>query len=252
MDTTLSNLFSGIDSAHVGLLGLSIAAEGAVAWGIWLESPKIKTCRDWLAMGLVLGGVVVGAICTIALFVFDEGTSRTVAFVAQDAHRTAADQGVTVVQQQSKIDEYSGRIAQLELKVKGIEVANATPRKPLPIAVPGPPTSLIVTRGVGPDEARIIRSETLPGPTISIIPFVTSLEPFANELASAFEAVPGAQVVVGRGNMITNGQNGLIVQYDHTNQVSVSVFNALVKAGLSPIDGTPVSGSVVYIKVASL
>lgn len=61
---------------HVTLLGGSILAEFAVAAGIVLESPKEKTLREWAGMGLVLGGVFVSAIFTIALFVFDEGISN--------------------------------------------------------------------------------------------------------------------------------------------------------------------------------
>jgi hypothetical protein len=61
---------------HVVLLGGSIIAEFAVAAGIILESPKTKSFREWLGMALVLGGVSIGAVLTISLFVFDEGISR--------------------------------------------------------------------------------------------------------------------------------------------------------------------------------
>ena len=37
--------------------------------------PREKTCREWIGMGLVLGGVTIGALFTISLFVFDEGIS---------------------------------------------------------------------------------------------------------------------------------------------------------------------------------
>jgi len=68
----------GLDAfwPHIILLGTSIAAEFAVALGIILESPKEKACREKVGMILVLGGVSIGAICTIGLFVFDEGVSR--------------------------------------------------------------------------------------------------------------------------------------------------------------------------------
>jgi hypothetical protein len=69
-------LFSHSSFTHVILLGGSIIAEFAVAIGIILESPKEKTFRERLGMVLVLGGVSIGAILTISLFVFDEGISR--------------------------------------------------------------------------------------------------------------------------------------------------------------------------------
>src|SRR5947209_30875 len=60
---------------HIVLLGGSVVAEFAVAIGIILESPKEKSCREIVGMCLVLGGVSIGAILTISLFVFDEGVS---------------------------------------------------------------------------------------------------------------------------------------------------------------------------------
>ena len=78
-----------------------------------------------------------------------------------------------------------------------------------------------------------------------------NLEGFASDLGAAFAAVPGVQVAVGHGNFIMNGQTGLIVQYDHSSRVSKSVFEALVKAGLHPIDGPATPGTpIVFIKVA--
>lgn len=62
---------------HAILLGGAIAAEFAVAAGIILESPKNKTFREWLGLGLVFGGVLISSIFTISLFVFDEGVSDT-------------------------------------------------------------------------------------------------------------------------------------------------------------------------------
>jgi hypothetical protein len=47
-----------------------------LGFGIWLESPKNKTCREWLGVVLVLGGCVFSVIATVGLLVFDEGISR--------------------------------------------------------------------------------------------------------------------------------------------------------------------------------
>jgi hypothetical protein len=64
------------DRTHWILLAGAIAAEFAVAAGIVLESPKEKGWREWLGLVLVFGGVVVSAVFTISLFMFDEGISR--------------------------------------------------------------------------------------------------------------------------------------------------------------------------------
>lgn len=61
---------------HAVLLGGAIMAEVFVAIGIWLESPKEKSFREWLGLGFVFSGVVVSAVFTIGLFVFDEGISQ--------------------------------------------------------------------------------------------------------------------------------------------------------------------------------
>ncbi len=60
---------------HFWLLLGAIACEFAVAAGIILESPKEKDCRERIGMLLVLGGVTVSVIFTVALFLFDEGIS---------------------------------------------------------------------------------------------------------------------------------------------------------------------------------
>lgn len=65
------------DWTHAVLIGGAILAEFAVAAGIILEAPKEKGIREWMGLVLVLGGVVVSAVFTILLFVFDEGISRT-------------------------------------------------------------------------------------------------------------------------------------------------------------------------------
>jgi hypothetical protein len=166
---------------------------------------------------------------------------RAVYDTAQAASRTAAAQGVQVVQQQEQMKEVLERLGRLEA------AGRVTP----PVTPPAPTTQPTAGRRVSQEAARVIRSTTLPGATVSIIPFMPG-EPqrFADELAASFSAVPEAQVAIGHDNMIMNGQEGLIVQYDHTNPVSASVFNALVTAGLNPIDGPPAPGPVVFIKVA--
>lgn len=60
---------------HASLLSLSIAASIAVGAGIIFERPKYSASVHRVAFSLIVGGIVIEAICTIFLFVFDEGIS---------------------------------------------------------------------------------------------------------------------------------------------------------------------------------
>jgi hypothetical protein len=62
---------------HEWLIGVCIAGSLAVGFGILLESWPPKSLKAKIAMGLVIGGVVVEALFTILLFVFDEGISSS-------------------------------------------------------------------------------------------------------------------------------------------------------------------------------
>jgi hypothetical protein len=104
MLTYLSNFFSGgVDPLwpHVALLTVSVLASFAVAGGIIFESPKYSTSVHRIATWLVIGGVAIEALCTIVLFVFDEGISgaqqdKIIALESRLAART-----LTVEQQHS-------------------------------------------------------------------------------------------------------------------------------------------------------
>jgi hypothetical protein len=61
---------------HFILLSLSVLASIVVAFGIIFESPKFEEATHRIAMWLVIVGVAIEAVCTICLFVFDEGISR--------------------------------------------------------------------------------------------------------------------------------------------------------------------------------
>jgi hypothetical protein len=156
-------------------------------------------------------------------------------------HRPAESEDVA-----TKLGELAEAIRSALRRHVAVEAA-AQPPAPTPSVLPVP----VVGRHIGPEEVQIIRSVAQPGARVSIIPFMPG-EPvrFANALAGALAAVPGAKVEIGLGNMIMNGQEGLIVQYDHSNAVSASVFEALRRAGLSPVDGPAAPGPVVFIKVA--
>jgi hypothetical protein len=60
---------------HVVLLSVSVLAGAAVGAGIIFESPKYSAATHRLATWLVIGGVVAESLCTVCLFVFDEGIS---------------------------------------------------------------------------------------------------------------------------------------------------------------------------------
>ena len=78
MLTYLNSFFSGdVDPLwpHIVLLTASVLASFAVGGGIIFESPKYSEAVHRVATKLVIIGVVVEAICTIVLFVFDEGIS---------------------------------------------------------------------------------------------------------------------------------------------------------------------------------
>lgn len=60
---------------HVVLLSVSVLASVAVAVGIIFERPKYSSSIHRVAFWLIVGGVAIEALCTIFLFVFDEGIS---------------------------------------------------------------------------------------------------------------------------------------------------------------------------------
>jgi hypothetical protein len=101
------------------------------------------------------------------------------------------------------------------------------------------------------EQVAIIRSTVKPGAIIIIIPLVPGgPQDFAHDLAVAFSSVPDVKVSVETGNLILNGSRGLMVQFDHSNPVSISVFEALQRTGLDPKDLSNISGPEFYLKVA--
>jgi hypothetical protein len=60
---------------HVGLLSVSVTASIAVGAGIIFEGQKYSAAIHRVAFWLVVVGIVFEAVCTIFLFVFDEGIS---------------------------------------------------------------------------------------------------------------------------------------------------------------------------------
>src|ERR1700757_2815046 len=74
---------------HFWLLSVTILAGAAVAAGIIFDSVEYSASTHRIAKWLVIGGVAVESVCTICLFVFDEGIS-------------GAQQGI-IRSQQSKI-----------------------------------------------------------------------------------------------------------------------------------------------------
>jgi hypothetical protein len=60
---------------HVALLTLSVLASFSVGGGIIFERPKYSAVIHRVAFWLVVVGIAIEAVCTIFLFVFDEGIS---------------------------------------------------------------------------------------------------------------------------------------------------------------------------------
>ena len=84
MIAPISTYFSAFSSgdlepfwSHFVLLSVSITAGFAVGMGILLESPKNSAAVHRIATWLVLGGIAVESLCTVLLFVFDEGISSS-------------------------------------------------------------------------------------------------------------------------------------------------------------------------------
>ena len=62
---------------HVVLLSLAVLASIAVGAGIIFERPRYPPAVHRVAFWLVVAGIAIEAICTIFLFVFDEGISNS-------------------------------------------------------------------------------------------------------------------------------------------------------------------------------
>jgi hypothetical protein len=76
----VSGFFSGgLDPfwPHVVLLSASVLASIAVGVGIIFERPKYSPAVHRVAFWLIVIGIAVEAVCTIFLFAFDEGISRS-------------------------------------------------------------------------------------------------------------------------------------------------------------------------------
>jgi hypothetical protein len=239
-----------LEVARIVVAGCIVLANVAVWVGVSLENekyPKRVQERGWRMLVRALAAEAMLAVLLLVVdTIINVQQERDIASARMEAANTGVKLGTLETEMQ-------GRIKQIEDEPARIGAAKPPPLSTTPVP-PGPPTTALATGFHVSGEARqIIRSTTLPGAIISIIPFMPGeIQRFADDLGAAFSAVPGVQVAVGRGNIIMNGQTGLIVQYDHSNPVSASVFNALAKAGFHPLDGpsTPAT-SVVFIKVAS-
>lgn len=242
-------------------------ATGILAFGIVLElwsdllevnAERKKGNKLKFRTKLMFAGSII-----VALAVAMEGITEWEAFDSETKSRDMSDQAGELLWKEVSKDTAAIGTQRQQLAVMGATLATALASKqnvpvrvvishPAPPIIGSVPPSQAGARHVDAEAARIILSTTRPGAVVSIIPFLPGEpETFARELGSAFAAVPGAQAAVSGGNTIENGQTGLIVQYDHSNPVSQSVFNALRKAGFHPTAGAETPGSpVVFIKVA--
>jgi uncharacterized membrane protein len=79
MLTYLSAALSGAVNPfwpHLVLLAVSVLAGAGVGLGIIFEAPEYSSGTHRIAQRLVIAGVILESICTVSLFVFDEGISN--------------------------------------------------------------------------------------------------------------------------------------------------------------------------------
>jgi hypothetical protein len=118
---------------HVFLLSVSVLASVAVGGGIILERPKYSAAVHRVAFWLIVGGVIFEAICTIFLFVFDEGISasqqsKIIALETKLAPRTLSEAEVVEVAgtlkqfggQEFTIASYGGEPAMLAGRLRNV------------------------------------------------------------------------------------------------------------------------------------
>lgn len=250
-----------LESVREGL-GILLAVSNVAVWaGVLLENERFsKTTQEkgWRLLLVALAGEAAIGILLLWSDTILAGRqqieiaslNRQAAGLATDlgnARSEVAKDGVTIGALSGNLEGMQRRMSQAEQAIERLQNAPHTPSPPpsVSIAPSGTPNPLTE------DAKRAIRETTKSGAIISIIPFMPNLERFASDLGAVFATVPGVQVAVGHGNLIMNGQTGLIVQFDHKNPTSASVFAALSKAGLNPIDGPATPGTpIVFIKVA--
>jgi hypothetical protein len=115
---------------HFILLSVSVLSSFAVAAGIILESPKYPESLHGIANKLVIGGVAIEALCTIGLFVFDEGISNAQQSAIQTQQTTIRDQQADIISLQKSNAYLLAREEELEALTIGArrEAAAATER----------------------------------------------------------------------------------------------------------------------------
>ena len=233
----VSNAEASLDALYPWLFGSTLIVVIGLATEYWPNVRRLLSERliNRILLIEMIGGILVTIGVSGELIVqFFQHSAETTLRITNDRYAAYLN---------GKVDRLGKSLATM-----GVEVTQEKERTAS--SVPSPPVT--ASRYKLSDEAmQIIQKTTRPGAIVSIIPFMQSLESFADQLGAAFAGVPGVQVAVGHGNMIMNGQTGLIVQFDHENPASRSVFEALQKAGLDPVAGPPTPGTpIVFIKVA--
>ena len=185
----------------------------------------------------------------------ENGAKEALYEAVQQANHNTAVEGLRAEEAEGRLatvqNLFEERVKRLEKEMQDLRTAQAQP----PVTPSPPPSPGIAPGGAGyvltDEAAHVIHATVMPGAIVSIIPFMPNVDRFASALGDALRSAPGVQVAVGCCNVITNGQTGLIVQYDHANTASASVFEALQRAGLDPIDEPSAPGSpLVVIRVA--
>jgi hypothetical protein len=112
------------------------------------------------------------------------------------------------------------------------------------VALP-PPIAAAEGRSLSDEQRDIIRHRVLREAKVSIVPLGHGEpERFADQLVSALKDA-GAWVAIGASEPDEPVEPGLIVIYDHSVPADASIFLALDRAGLKPVDrdipGAPVA-----------
>jgi hypothetical protein len=132
MPTYLSHFFSGeVDPTwpHAILLAVTVLASFAVAAGIIFESPKYSASVHRVAMWAVIVGVAIEAVCTITLFVFDEGISgkqqeKIIALESRLAARTlTTEQQRAIASAVAKFSSITFELSTYRHNVESIELS---------------------------------------------------------------------------------------------------------------------------------
>jgi hypothetical protein len=108
----------------------------------------------------------------------------------------------------------------------------------------------LASRNITEKQIQIIKENIMAGAQVSIFEITDKeAELYGDEIEKALSAA-GAIASVGKGNVVIPPPVGILVRFNHEDPKSKSVFLALEKAGINPIDdGNPTDDFIVRVKV---